>query len=224
MRRSIWIIFSLPGHRSPYRSGDFNFFLNRGNFTMTNLESYDERLAQLELQFQGLRASNNIETHNLKCEIADLNQRLTELEAKGKPLPFCKELTREQTSRIVKIRADLFHNPDAKQGGCKHILKVFVWFDSKKGQRGSIVPLEFWLNKPAGQSGYLTHKARKDRPGITGTVVVEDHEARCRAEWADGSVILRLGLWLKPLKEYEAIPAHNNPKAPIARWYWNKPE
>jgi hypothetical protein len=191
---------------------------------MNDIRDFDGRLASLESKIRALHELHNIEKHDLKCEIADLNQRVFELEAKGKPLPFYKTLTREDAARIVKIRADLFHNPDAKQGGCKDILKVFVWFDSKKGQRGSLVPLEFWLNKPPKEAGNLTHKPRKDRPGIKGTVVIDDHTAQCASEWADGSVIVRFGFWLKSLKEYEAIPTHKKDGSPIARWYWNKPD
>ena len=191
---------------------------------MNNIHSFDERLAELEGKMRALHGLLNLETYNLKCEVAELTQRIIELGAKGKPLPFHKALTREETARIVKIRADLFHNSDARQGGCKDVLKVFVWFDSKKGQRGSIVPLEFWLNDPPKEAGHLTHKPRKDRPGIKGTVVVEDHTAACRPEWADGSVIVRFGFWLKSLNEYEAMSAHENPRSPIARWYWSKPD
>lgn len=178
---------------------------------------------ELEARFRGLETMYNHRFLQFERRIEELELELAEMRAKNKPLPFVRELTPDQTSRIVKLRADLFHNPEAKQGGCKWILKVFIWFDTKSGTRGSIRPLEFWLNQDTDDGrkwGTVTHKPSKAN-GIKGTDKVDDHIALCDLEdYREGSVGLNLCGWQILFDECQTLEPKS--KSPVARWYWNK--
>ena len=75
-------------------------------------------------------------------EITELREICDDLKPASK-LAFLETLGPSDLSRIVKLRADLFHNPGAKQGTPKWDLKVFVWLDSTSGKSGTMQPLHF---------------------------------------------------------------------------------
>jgi hypothetical protein len=113
-------------HRQPWdRTPKLAIFILRIIFTMYNSQDvYETRIAKLEHDVEGLRKLLN--------EVLPANK-----------LPAMASLAPSDLDRIVKIRADLFHNPTAKQGKPKWVIKMFVWFDNKQAKQGHIKPLLF---------------------------------------------------------------------------------
>ena len=168
----------------------------------------------------------------LQNTLADALTRIAQLEDATRPakkLPVLQTLTTDHCNRIVKLRADLFHNQIARQGTPKHVLKLFVWLDHKDGKSGHIKPLHFWLYpadrldpngdnllarlvrecEPGWFAGCLTHKTK-------GTTRHKDHVAIR----ADDSLIFRVGdhdSWA--FDSHQELKPSEDGKSPIARWY-----
>lgn len=170
------------------------------------MNTFIERLETLEAANQAAFK----EINRLLFRIETLEERLAE--ASPKKQTFMERISAEDATRIMKLRADLFHNPDAKQGGRKYNLKVMVWLDDKKGNRGHIAPLFFNLNDPVGEHGFLTRKG-----GKKGTDKILDHEATRIGEL----LTVRFGDAIFKLSEYSE-PKSDTEGTPIATWYWNK--
>jgi hypothetical protein len=173
----------------------------------------------------------------LQTMLADALARIAQLEDATRPakkLPIIQTLTTDHCNRVVKLRADLFHNQIARQGTPKHVLKLFVWLDHKDGKCGHLKPLHFWLYPvdrldPNGES-LLAQIVRQSQPSwlvgcvthkTNGTTKHKDHVAAL-----DRNVLLVLvqGGLTATFDSYQELKPSEDGKSPIARWYWNRPE
>jgi hypothetical protein len=197
---------------------------------MTHIDfetDFDQRLVYLEALVSGQAT-----------EIADLRTMIADLLPATK-LPCHQVLAPKDCERIVKMRADLFHNLNAKQGTPKWDLKLFVWFDSTTGKNGTIQPLHFWM-QPAfhaytsGDESLLAELARKiDGRDLIGCLV---HRGS-KAAKASGTIkhkdhvvvrlndelLIRVDRWNVIMTEYEASKDDRKSNTPVGRWWWNKP-
>src|SRR5271156_5508403 len=169
----------------------------------------------------------------LQNMLADALARIAQLEEATRPakkLPIVQTLTAEHCNRIVKLRADLFHNERTRQGTPKYVLKLFVWFDHTDGKSGHIKPLHVWLYPadrldPSGES-LLARLVRQCEPGwvagcltpkTRGTTKHKDHVAIR----AGDTLIFRVGdhdSWA--FDSYQELKPSEDGKSPIGRWYW----
>jgi hypothetical protein len=145
---------------------------------------------------------------------------LSERKREKPQLKFYQTLN-DVADRIVKLRADLFHNAVARKGASKFKVKLFVWLDNKDGEAGNIKPLIFPLKyhpKSQEMDGDLVWKgAAYKQYGIKGAVHVPDH--LCLV-WHD-ECRLTIGQREIDIDEYRWVRPEPGKLLPIKRWYWN---
>jgi hypothetical protein len=168
-----------------------------------NVRQLAAMLFRLDDDFRSLRAEHELLKASLP--VADSS------------LPFHESL-RDVTHHIVKLRADLFHNPKGGKGADKWKVKLFVWLDSRNGKTGTVVPFIFPLTPAADSDRYDGNAVWKGpqykRHGISGTVPLKDHLCHligdiCRID---------LGGVAFDRDEFNANPTG----VALKRWYWNK--